>query len=171
MSALLIDTADAARRELTRSDHLSLSQMPRLGSVVVATTEPVEAMFAATTDRAGRAMATLALRARLPLRCTHCEQPVWINIQRDARFMFVADEAALDAIDPADEDDDVDPVVGGRRFDLANLIEDEILLALPIAPRHDDCQSAVERQRERQEPVPARHQPFAALGALRSDKG
>lgn len=46
-------------------------------------------------------------------------------------------EAEADAA-PVD-DDEVDVIVGSRHFQLAELIEDELLLALPIAVKHDVC--------------------------------
>ena len=56
-----------------------------------------------------------------------------------------------------------------RAFDLHALIEDELLLALPLVPRHDDCPSRCRAPA----PTPTRRaeerpqHPFAALAALR----
>jgi len=43
-----------------------------------------------------------------------------------------ADEYPLD-------DDEVEVIVGSRQFDLVDLIEEELLLSLPLVPKHDVC--------------------------------
>jgi uncharacterized protein len=62
-------------------------------------------------------------------------------------------------------EDDVDRVLATRAMDVASLVEDELLLTLPIAPMHERC-----------EPVPAgadsgRASPFAALAGWRKGGG
>jgi uncharacterized protein len=54
--------------------------------------------------------------------------------------------------------------VGGRRFDVAALVEDEAILCVPISPRHARCAPPTVR-----EPADAEARtPFAALAKLRS---
>jgi uncharacterized protein len=54
-----------------------------------------------------------------------------------------------------------------KNLDLRELIEDELLLALPLVPRHEDCPQPL-RVGHAPDPEPdARPNPFAALGALK----
>jgi uncharacterized protein len=53
----------------------------------------------------------------------------------DTTLRLVA-EAALDA-EMSDDPDEPDCVAASATFDLAALIEDEVLLALPASPRHE----------------------------------
>ena len=39
----------------------------------------------------------------------------------------------------AEADDDIDRVLASRRMDIAQLVEDEVILALPMVPRHAAC--------------------------------
>ena len=56
----------------------------------------------------------------------------------ESRLVLVTNEAELPDID--DEDPDVDVVVASGKLNVLELLEDEIILGLPIAPRHDyDC--------------------------------
>ena len=62
--------------------------------------------------------------------------------------------------------------MAARRFDLAGLVEDEAIMALPPAPRHDDCSApaapALEDEAVQSEAAaPEPRNPFGALGALR----
>jgi uncharacterized protein len=59
------------------------------------------------------------------------------------------------------EDDSADAMEAEGTLAVLSLIEDEVLLALPIAPRHEKCQSPV---RDEMEQGPS---PFAALAAIR----
>ena len=59
------------------------------------------------------------------------------------------------------EDDEVDAIEIDGELDLLGLIEDEILLALPIAPRHEQCEAPRGGNGANEE------SPFAALASLR----
>lgn len=93
-------------------------------------------------DDAGQAQHWLHLTVlvSLPLICQRCLGPVDVEVQVDQAFRFVESEAAAEQ---QDETSDEDVLVLSREFDLAGLIEDEVLMALPLVPRHDACPVAV----------------------------
>jgi len=69
----------------------------------------------------------------LSMQCQRCFNPVAIEIHTHSHLVVVASEEAARDI-PAD----CEPLLfNGENLDLARMIEDEILLALPIAPRHE----------------------------------
>lgn len=76
------------------------------------------------------------LSGRLHLVCQTCMQPCLVQIGEEWQFIFVADEAEADAF-PMD-DDGLEPLVGSAHFDLLATIEDEILLSLPLIPKHSE---------------------------------
>jgi uncharacterized protein len=88
--------------------------------------------------RGGEAQVWLALDAavELSLECQRCLQPVRLALQIARRFRFVHGEDAAAQLD-ADSEDDVLALT--RALDLRELVEDELLLALPIVPRHEVC--------------------------------
>lgn len=104
--------------------------------------------------------------ARLSLTCQRCLAPVDVDVAVDRTFRFVADEAMAEAEDDESEED---LLALSRSFDLPALVEDEILMDLPLVPRHDECP----------EPLPApvddlpdevestKPNPFAVLGQLK----
>jgi uncharacterized protein len=75
----------------------------------------------------------------LSLRCQRCLErlPLHLDVERD--LVLVADMRELEPRD--DEDDDTDAIPGVASLDLREVIEEEILLSLPMAPRHpeDGC--------------------------------
>jgi uncharacterized protein len=89
-----------------------------------------------------------------------------VPLQVDRRLFFVEGEDAAAALDTDSEDDvlTLEPAI-----DLRALIEDELLLALPLVPRHEVCPEPLPLQGE--EAAPAAEHPFAALAALKGRPG
>jgi uncharacterized protein len=105
----------------------------------------------------------LEARADVARECQRCLQPVGVNLDIDREFIFVADEETAAALD-ADCEDDV--LVLSHRFDLRSLLEDELLLALPLVPRHERCPVPLIAAGMPDADPPAQH-PFAALAVLK----
>lgn len=108
----------------------------------------------------------LVAQAQVALTCQRCLKPVEEIVDIDRWIRFVDTEAEAAALD-VDSDDDV--LALPRHLDARELIEDELLLALPLVPRHEACpeplahaddESVVEEEAERPNP-------FAALAALK----
>jgi len=105
--------------------------------------------------------------ALLPLVCRRCLGVVQVPVSVDRHFIFVPDEAAAAALDEQEEDD---LLVLAREFDLCALIEDEMLLALPLAPAHASCPVALKTSVQDADFDAAsseRKNPFAALEAFK----
>ena len=78
----------------------------------------------------------LSAQARVWLTCQRCLQPMAVDLALQRRLRFVHGESQAAALD-ADSDDDV--LALSRSLDLRELVEDELLLGLPLVPRHDSC--------------------------------
>ena len=88
-----------------------------------------------------------------------------LPLRVDRRIFFVEGEDAAAALDAESEDD---VLALTPALDLPELIEDELLLALPLVPRHEVCPEPLPRAFVEDDPAttPADH-PFAALAALK----
>lgn len=108
----------------------------------------------------------LDARAGVTLVCQRCLGPVAVELHVDRWFRFVPDEERAAA---EDEEAEEDVLALNRQFDLRSLVEDELLMELPLAPRHPVCPqpvrlSAADDDFERADV--ARTHPFAVLGEL-----
>lgn len=94
------------------------------------------------TDEAGAGQIWLHLAAEvsLPLVCQRCLGPVDMPVSIERAFRFVETEAQAEVEDEASEED---VLALSADFSLADLLEDEVLMALPAVPRHDECPVAV----------------------------
>jgi uncharacterized protein len=78
----------------------------------------------------------LAARAEVVLQCQRCLEPLPVALAVDRRIRFVEGEDEAERLD-ADSEDDV--LALEPATDLHALLEDELILALPLVPRHADC--------------------------------
>ena len=110
----------------------------------------------------------LRAEAAVTLQCQRCLQPVLQPLAVDRRLRFVRSEAEAERLDEASEDD---VLVLMPRLDLHDLTEDELILALPLVPRHEGpCPEPLPMPVDDladEEPAP---NPFAALAALRNSR-
>ncbi len=110
---------------------------------------------------------SLTADADVVLQCQRCLLPLDEHVQVDRQFHFVDDETTAAALDDEMEDD---VLVLTRSLDLRELVEDEMLLALPLVPRHDVCPEPLPRAFGDVEILEEEAHPFAALAMLRKDK-
>ena len=88
-------------------------------------------------------------------------------IDSGRHFVFVPDEDAAAALDDASDDD---VLARAPDFDPHAPLEDELLMALPLVPRHEECPEAVPLSAQDADfdaATEERRHPFAALSALR----
>ncbi|MDP1739893.1 MAG: DUF177 domain-containing protein [Polaromonas sp.] len=112
----------------------------------------------------------LEAKTSLPLTCQRCMGAVATALEIDQWYRFVASEEIAMAEDDQSEED---LLVLAPQFDLLALLEDELLMALPLVPMHETCPvtlvlSAGERELAVQED--AKPHPFAALAQLKKSK-
>jgi uncharacterized protein len=100
----------------------------------------VKTHFADSPGSEPQQILELAVKGRIHLVCQSCLQDCSLDLAQESRFVIVASEEEADAF-PI-EDDQQEPLVASQHFDLLSLIEDEILLSLPLIPKHPEgtCQ-------------------------------
>lgn len=78
----------------------------------------------------------LVAETSIPLICQRCMGTVATSLEVDQWYRFVATEAiAMEQDDESEED----LLVMEPHFDLLTVLEDELLMALPLVPMHDEC--------------------------------
>jgi uncharacterized protein len=110
----------------------------------------------------------LQAHANCSLVCQRCLQPVATAIDAKRSFMFVVGEAAAAELDAQCEDD---VLALTRELDLRELVEDELLLSLPLVPKHEQCPSPLLVAETGSELAAGAPHPFAALAALKGRAG
>jgi uncharacterized protein len=110
----------------------------------------------------GRIVAEVGLAAKLSLRCQRCMKPMLLPIESHSRVALVASEAEAEGVPPELET----ALAPEGRLRLADLVEEELLLAMPAAPRHPGACPGEERKEEQESISQTTQRPFAGLGDL-----
>lgn len=171
-----LDVAAFAECAGALSGHTRLQDFPRLSAETTGAAPeaavPWEARGEARPGASGVAVPWLHLvaDATVPLVCQRCLAPVDTELEVDRWFRFAPDE---DAAALEDETSEEDVLVASRDFDLLALLEDELIMEVPVTPRHEVCPtppklSAIDDDFDAA--ADAKPNPFAVLGALRSRK-
>ncbi len=129
------------------------------------------ARFTTRTGATGGIEPWLALQVAtcFPLVCQRCMGALSLPVAIEREFRFVASEAIAEE---QDDDCEEDLLVQAREFDLASLIEDELLMAVPLIPRHETCPGAVPMSAVDAdfEAANVKPNPFAGLSGLLNGK-
>lgn len=78
----------------------------------------------------------LGLKGRIYLICQRCSQDCAIDLDEKRHFLLLATEQ--DADNYPVEDEDKETLVASQHFNLLEMIEDEVLLSLPLIPKHPE---------------------------------
>ena len=104
------------------------------------------------------------------LTCQRCLQPVAVDLSDDYNIALLENDSQVRLIDEEQDylllDEIVTEQSPERLLPFKKLVEDEILLKTPMAPKHDDCEMSVEQFGE----IPEEEEnenPFAALASLK----
>lgn len=131
-----------------------------------------EARGEMTVDASGHAQSWLRLGARvvLPMTCQRCLGPADVALEIDQTFRFVATEEQAEAEDELAEEN---VLVLSQDFSLHELIEDELLMALPVVPRHEVCPTSVKlsvQDEDFEAALAEKPNPFAVLAGIKGSK-
>lgn len=102
-------------------------------------------------------------QTEVSLQCQRCLMPLRQALDVHRSFLFVTDAAEAERLD---EDSEDDVLVLARNLDLAELVEDELILAMPLVPRHETCPQPLPGHSL--DDAPPLANPFAVLEALRT---
>ena len=130
-----IDTLDFARKALEIHDTIAVSQFSRLADCLSTPDGALEYRLAGYVDADRKSGLKLDIRGKLMLICQRCLGPMPFDLEAHAKFLIVRDEASIPEAE--DEDDAIDYLVAETQMSVMALIEDELLLSLPLAPKHD----------------------------------
>ncbi|HEU5295865.1 MAG TPA: DUF177 domain-containing protein [Burkholderiaceae bacterium] len=168
-----LDVAGLAADGVTLAGQWSAAELPRWQAMQSppSGSEPVPVLWSARGEQrraSGESPQTwlhLQVSTTAWPTCQRCLRPFSQALAVQRALRFVDTESQAEALD-ADSEDDVLALAPAP--DLHTLIEDELLLAWPIVPRHEQCAPPAHRAGEG-DASPA--SPFAALQSLKPPPG
>lgn len=161
----LIDPVALAEKKRRFRGVFPLAKMTRLADVLAS--DEGEVRFELNFAKEGGIAAIVGkVEAKLSLRCQCCLGELPWQVVGELRLGAVRslEEADLlpEGYEPLLLEEDVVPAL--------DIVQDEVLLAIPAIPRHDGCVAPAVEERQEQTPEPARREnPFAVLSALKRE--
>jgi len=158
----VIDGFEFASAGATQQGVLALRDLPRLRDMLASDAGEVTYRMQGTRDERGRPALQLRVEGTLQLRCQRCLEPLSFRVEAEDLLVLAATLSEIHA-EPADANAP-DRIVAGREMPVRDLVEDELILALPYAPRHESCAPGTAAEEGRG------NSPFAGLRGLMRDK-
>lgn len=143
MNAYIIDAFEFCRQKERREGTFAVAELGRLVEDCADTSGEVRWILQGGTGGHGYPQWDLQVNATVQLMCQRCLTPFAFDLASRSTLILARDDEKADEMEVSLEDESVDVIVGSKAFNIFELIEDEALLALPLAPRHLQCQDAV----------------------------
>ncbi|MFA7270393.1 MAG: YceD family protein [Sterolibacterium sp.] len=132
-----IDSLKFAREGRRMTGETSVRCLQRLADVLADDEGTLVWAVCGECDAENKSFLVIEVSGELHLKCQRCLATLPFQLKIRSYLQLVAPGAAWP--DEALEDDRSDPIEALEAQPLLPLVEDEVLLALPIAPRHEFC--------------------------------
>ena len=153
----VIDNLRFAESGESLRQRMPVARFPRLVSQLADDSGEVRFTLRGGRTQFDRPALFLTVEAEVKVACQRCMGPLPVTVESESVLPVAKNEAQLEDYDSDEED----AILADAQFNVLDLIEDEVLLSLPLAPRHDRC---VELPREGADEKP---NPFAVLAKLK----
>jgi len=170
-----IDSLDFAHNGRELRGIVPLTEMPRLQDMLAipeACHEPgrmgeISYVVRGLPDKNGKPMLEVTVDGLCQLRCQRCLNGFAYPLKLVSRLQLAQADELNEFSVKENDNDEVDSITVDKRLDVLNMIEEEILLSLPFAPKHPlgECKSVAEGWNQSDK------HPFAALEGLKGLTG
>jgi uncharacterized protein len=160
-----IDSLDFAHHGRELRGLVPLAEMPRLQGLLATPEGEISYFVRGLPEKDGKPMLEVTVDGLCHLCCQRCLNGFSYPVKLVSHLQL-AQASELDEFS-IDENDEVDSIAANKRLDVLNMIEEEILLSLPFAPKHPlgACQPVVTELSQ------SDTHPFAVLEGLKSLSG
>ncbi|MFA4968702.1 MAG: YceD family protein [Sulfuritalea sp.] len=139
IAGTVIDCLEFARSGGLLERSVGLAELPRLAELLTTTAGSLSVRLEGWRDEQGKSWLQLDIAGEPVLCCQRCLGGMKFPLAIRSRLQLIAPGA--DWPDDDLEDDSSDAITAETDLTVLSLVEDEVLLALPIAPRHEQCES------------------------------
>ncbi|MFM8491324.1 MAG: YceD family protein [Candidatus Methylopumilus sp.] len=152
-----IDNIDFSRKSREIRDIIRLSDFKRLQDSCLNLEDSVVFVLRGFENKYKEPCLELLIEGKLSLICQRCSEKLEHTIFLKSGFLIKEETQLTDF--QVDDHADYDLIEGSAKMDVLSLIEDEIILSLPVAPKHESDKCHYKKTDE----MPDRIHPFADL--------
>jgi uncharacterized protein len=158
----VIDGLEFARAASRLRGAWPVAEFLRLHDALRSTAGTLHYELQGVPEEQGRPALHLKVQGELQLTCQRCLGTLAFPLRIEASLRLAATQEEVDA-EPL-EAEGPESIVAGKEMRVRALVEDEVLLAIPIAPRHAACAGTATDAAA--DAAGARQTPFAGLRGL-----
>ena len=145
---IYIDIRKAFDLESVFEGSCSLERLPRFADCLASLDGEVSGQLQFLTTEAGRRVILGSVTATVEVICQRCLEPLSLQLADAIQLALVESESQIDSLEAR-----WDPwLVDGPRITIASLLEEQLMLCMPLVNYHPDdrCIEALEYQRQRE---------------------
>jgi uncharacterized protein len=135
----LIDSLEFARNGLKISGEVKVAELPRMLDMLEYPPGILSYTVQGGVDKQGTHFLGVNVVGQCRLRCQRCLSGMDYPVRLDTRLLL-RDQSSLDALDDdvaGGEEEEFDSILADMHLNVLDMLEEEILLSLPIAPKHE----------------------------------
>lgn len=159
----VVDNLDFARHGTVLRGELAIAELERLQEFLHSNQGSLAYVLSGKTSAKGESLLECSIDGTLVLQCQRCLEALEFPLHFVSTLKVVKGLTQFD--DVGDEEETVDSIPASAAMNVQALIEEEILLNLPISPLH--APSACRERDEVKSVKDERTNPFGALAALK----
>jgi uncharacterized protein len=157
----VIDGLEFARSGSQLQGAVAVAELPRLTDSLFDTGGELKFLVRGGHDARHRPRLQLTVEGLINLKCQRCLDTLVYPVAAESSLLVLTGKAGGETA----AFDELDGIPADAHTDVWTLVEDEVLLAIPLAPRHPDeqCNAAVKTPQDRAA------SPFSVLAKLKQD--
>lgn len=160
---LVIDALGFARSSKTLQGSITLSDLERLRDYLTNSAGELAYTVIGLLDECDSPMLKITVSGVVGLNCQRCLETIEHTLNVKTALFLARNE---DELSRYDEDIFVDAIYASNELDILALIEDEVILSLPVSPRHEDAGCHISSETGMRETAAKEH-PFTVLASLK----
>ncbi len=158
-----VDFRKLAERRASLNGSVPIESFSRLRSLLLSYSGDINIELSFEPGKGSTPRVTGQCRGRVVMECQNCLEAVEVAVEVDIDSVIVVSVEQLLALEQ--EDDGI--VCKGAMLPLVDIIEDDLLVSLPMVPRHDG--RCGETYSSPNDETPDTYRPFAGLERLKKD--
>ncbi|MHB1591350.1 MAG: YceD family protein [Sulfuricella sp.] len=138
---VVINSIEFARNGESLKGSVAVANLSRLQDLLFSSRGMLEYTLTGKRGENDQLFLVCAVKGMLQLRCQRCLGALAYPVDLDSELELIEDEQVLPAL--VNEDELTDAIKVDPNMDVLALVEDEVLLGLPMAPTHasEDCKA------------------------------
>lgn len=133
----VIDPIEFVNNASVHRDKIALRELMRLRDVLFSDEGALNYQIKGHVDSNGRPSLKVSIKGDVSLICQRCLNNLVHEVAIENDLCLAKNNAEFDRIN---EDNSIDAILAVPELDVIDLIEEEIILSLPISPNHEDNQ-------------------------------